>query len=146
MLDRKTNRRAEEWIGSIVSHRARGEVDCEQFGQRLHNIIDQRTVGIDMQGVLASTLVTMDSDIKWDKVPFQCAPDRITHHILTAKAWNDLSPMDSGSESPNTIGGMVRGWAEVMGQDIGEFEKKVYLALQALGVCPSNTFSAAMGI
>ena len=132
MSHRKTNRRAEEWIGSIVSHRARGEVDYEKFGERLHNIIDQRTAGINIQGVVATTLPQINSDVKRDKIPFQCATDRITHHMLTAKAWNDLSPMDSGCESPDTIGSMVRGWAEVMGQDSGEFEKRTYPALQSL--------------
>ncbi len=133
--DQKIKRKFDAWLGTLLYHAAQGQADSGVFGERLESIVAPQMPPDAVREAARDALAQMPlwedlTDLKGEVLK-RCTPQRMTEGIGLVQellAWQPTAN-DSGSQ---TIGDLVRGWAELTRQDSGEFEERLYPKLVPL--------------
>jgi hypothetical protein len=146
---RKTERKLEAWLGSLVYHSAQGKADAVDFGQRLRGIIASIVPPEAVREVARQALTQIPSpkampDLK-GRIVEGCTPERMAHRIGLMRDMFSWCPLLKEGDKPQTVGDFVKGWAELTGRDGGEFERRLYPRL-ALLVATWQDKTACLGL
>jgi len=127
--DRKTQGKLQAWVGILIFHSAHGEADTGLLGHRLQSIIAPIVAPEVLQEAARKALNEISSpkampEFK-NKVVRGCTREKAQERIELMRELLVWRPV-GGDSKCQTLGDLVRCWAELTRQDSGEFEGRFY--------------------
>lgn len=134
--DKKIKRKADSWLGTLVYHTARNDIPTQTLSQRLQGIITPLLTSEAIKEAANSALGGLSSSdfttsLK-DRMAKGCVSDRALKRISVMHEvydWHSISP---DAEEPQTLGELIKRWAELTNQDQQDFQMRIYPRLESL--------------
>lgn len=132
----RIKRKVDAWLGTMLYHSARGQVDSSAFGRQLQSIVGPAIRPQAIQQTFRDAVGQVapgadDLELK-GRVLARCTPQRMAEQISFAQEALAWRPLAQKGKKPQTIGEVIQGWAELTGQSPAEFEQRVYPKLKGL--------------
>ncbi|MFC2059650.1 hypothetical protein ACFLTZ_00975 [Chloroflexota bacterium] len=130
--NKNIKRKLEAWLSSLIYHSTQGKADIEEFGQRLQGVIAPIVAPEALQEVAHKALSEISSlethpDLK-DKLIEGCTAEKLVERMALTQELLMWKPTLRDGK-PQSIGDLVKGWAELTEQDAGKLQERLYTRL-----------------
>lgn len=134
--NRRIKRKADSWLGTLVYHTARNDIPTQTLSQRLQGIITPLLTPETIKEATNSALGGLSSSdftisLK-DRMAKGCVSDRVLKHISVMHEVYDWRSISPDAEAPQTLGELIKRWAELTKQDEQDFQMRIYPRLVSL--------------